>query len=148
MSALSKEDRDFLLRVRDILDRYIDDNQAASVKINETVEVVRAWKAGTAAAPVTYTAGDVRKQNDIPYRCVTTHTHQGEADWDPAHASSLWAAYHGTSPETARPFVAPTGAHDQYLTGEYVVYTDGKTYKCKQNTVYSPADFPQAWEEI
>ena len=148
MSALSKEDKEFLLRVRDILDKYINDNQTDPAKINETVEAIRTWEAGTAASPVMYTAGDVRKQNDIPYRCAMTHTHHGEADWDPAHAPSLWAAYHGTSPETARPWTAPTGAHDQYLAGEYIIYTNGNTYKCKMNTIYSPTDYAQAWEVV
>lgn len=33
-----------------------------------------------------------------------------------------------------------------YHSGEYMVYTDGKTYKCVQNTNFSPDDYPSAWE--
>lgn len=53
---------------------------------------------------------------------------------------------HGTSPETARPFVPVQGAHDMYHTGEYAVWTDGKIYHCKSDTNFSPEDYPQAWE--
>ena len=53
---------------------------------------------------------------------------------------------HGTSPATARPFVQPTGAHDMYHAGEYMIWTDGKTCRCKSDTAYSPADYAAAWE--
>lgn len=56
--------------------------------------------------------------------------------------------YHGTTPESARPWIAPTGAHDMYKAGEYTIWTDDKTYKAKMDTAYSPADYPQAWEEV
>ena len=44
------------------------------------------------------------------------------------------------------PWVAPTGAHDMYLTGDYMVWTDGTVYLCKENTAYSPEDYAAAWE--
>lgn len=55
---------------------------------------------------------------------------------------------HGTSVETARKFVPVQGAHDMYKTGEYMIYTDGKVYKCIENTNFSPEDYPRAWEEV
>ena len=48
--------------------------------------------------------------------------------------------------ETARPFVPVQGAHDMYRTGEYMIFTDGKVYRCKQDTNFSPTDYAQAWE--
>ena len=30
--------------------------------------------------------------------------------------------------------------------GEYMVYTDGTTYKCLSDTVYTPEEYAQAWE--
>lgn len=54
---------------------------------------------------------------------------------------------HGKTPETARPFVPVQGAHDMYRTGEYMVYTDGKIYRCTSDTNFRPEDYPQAWEE-
>ena len=47
---------------------------------------------------------------------------------------------------TARPWVAPQGAHDMYRAGEYMVFTDGKVYRCLSDTNFSPTDYPQAWE--
>ena len=59
---------------------------------------------------------------------------------------TFWRPLHGTSLETARPFVPVQGAHDMYRVGEYMIYTDGKTYRCKQDTNFSPEDYAQAWE--
>lgn len=47
----------------------------------------------------------------------------------------------------ALPWTAPTGAHDMYKTGEYMIY-DGKIYLCKSDTAYSPSDYAAAWEEV
>lgn len=33
-----------------------------------------------------------------------------------------------------------------YRAGEYMVWTDGKVYRCKEDTNFSPEDYPQAWE--
>lgn len=55
---------------------------------------------------------------------------------------------HGKSVSTARPFVAVQGAYDLYKAGEYMVYTDGKIYKCKQDTNFSPDDYKDAWEVV
>lgn len=64
--------------------------------------------------------------------------------------NSAWYTFnrplHGKSPETARPFVPVQGAHDMYRAGEYMIYTDGLTYCCKQDTNFSPEEYPQAWE--
>ena len=63
-----------------------------------------------------------------------------------AKGQTCWSSLPGETPETARPWVAPQGAHDMYKAGEYMVYTDGKTYKCLSDTNFSPEDYPQAWE--
>lgn len=55
---------------------------------------------------------------------------------------------HGKTKETARPFVPVQGAHDIYHTGEYMIFTDGKVYRCKQDTNFSPTDYAQAWEVV
>ena len=68
--------------------------------------------------------------------------------WAPGVAHSLWAPYHATSAKWALPYVAPTGAHDAYQADEYMRWTNGGLYLCKQdNTVWSPAgELPEAWE--
>ena len=35
-----------------------------------------------------------------------------------------------------------------YHAGEYMVYTDGNTYECVSDTVYSPDEYAQAWRVI
>lgn len=61
---------------------------------------------------------------------------------------NFFRVLHGRTPSTARPFVPVQGAHDMYRTGEYMVYTDGKIYKCKQDTNFSPDDYKAAWEVV
>nr|DAY05799.1 MAG TPA: Chitin oligosaccharide deacetylase [Caudoviricetes sp.] len=98
--------------------------------------------------PDNYTVGDVRVHGGQPWRCCQAHdgTDQGDT-WAPGVAHSLWAPYHATSAKWALPYVAPTGAHDAYQADEYMRWTNGGLYLCKQdNTVWSPAELPEAWE--
>src|SRR5699024_8372207 len=71
-------------------------------------------------------------------------------DINPDNAAwyTFWRPLHGKTPETARPFVPVQGAHDMYRVGEYMIYTDGITYKCVRDTNFSPTDYPQAWEAV
>ena len=34
------------------------------------------------------------------------------------------------------------------MQGEYMIWTDGAAYCCLTDTVYSPADYPSAWEKV
>ena len=100
-------------------------------------------------APGTYKVGDVRNYAGQTWRCCQDHDSTQTTDWTPAAAPSLWAVYHAADPAHARPWVAPTGAHDAYQAGEVMVWTDGKTYLCKQDsTVHDPATLPAAWEVL
>lgn len=55
---------------------------------------------------------------------------------------------HGKSPETACPWVKPeNGTTDMYRSGEYMIFTDGFTYKANQDTNFSPDEYPQAWDK-
>ena len=64
--------------------------------------------------------------------------------------NSAWYTFnrplHGKSPATARPFVPVQGSHDMYRANEYMIWTDGLIYRCKQDTNFSPADYAAAWE--
>ena len=115
--------------------------------VNESLILVKAWESGTMENPIFYEINDLRMENNIPYKCIQAHTHHGESGWNPSSAPSLWTEYHGTSPETARQWKQPTGAHDQYLAGEYMQY-NGQVYKCLTDTVYSPEEYGQAWEVV
>ena len=60
---------------------------------------------------------------------------------------TFWIPFHGTTPETAQDWIAPSGAHDQYEAGEYMKW-NGQTYKCLSPTVYTPEEYAQAWEVV
>lgn len=125
--------------------------QAKEATANEVIDLgplLEPWKAGTAESPIDYALGDVRTYNNQPWKCVQVHTHHGESGWEPGVAASLWANYHATDATHALPWVQPTGAHDMYKTNEYMIYTDGKIYKCLSNTNFSPTEYSQAWEVV
>ena len=45
-------------------------------------------------------------------------------------------------------YVAPSGAHDAYNTGDKITY-NGKKYICKMDgCVWNPDTYPQGWEEV
>lgn len=71
---------------------------------------------------------------------------------DIAPGQSAWFTfnipYHGTTSETAMPFVPGQPAHAIYHSGEYMLFTDGIIYKCKLDTTYSPTEQPDAWEAV
>ena len=138
---INPELESYLKKVRSALDKHIINISSDTKEINECTELLRKWKPGS------YAVGDVRVYEGIPYKCIQAHNSTGNETWNPSVAS-LWIQYHGTSAETARPWVAPTGAHDMYLAGEYMIWTDGSTYKCLSNTNFSPADYALAWEKI
>ena len=128
--------------MRRALDGYVAKIVDNPAEINANPAALRVWK------PEAYAAGDVRSYARIPYRCVQAHDSTANADWTPDTAPALWMQYHGTTIETARPWVEPTGAHDMYRDGEFMVWTDGAVYRCVSDTAYSPADYPAAWEAV
>lgn len=95
-----------------------------------------------------YKAGDVRTdpKTGCPYECIQAHDSTVNTDWD-ITVRTLWKPWHSKSLEYALPWEAPTGAHDMYKQGEYMIYTDKNIYKCIQDTNFSPTDYPQAWEK-
>lgn len=93
-----------------------------------------------------YEVGYVVTYDGQPYRCVQAHDSTGNPGWTPTEARSLWANYHAQSAEMALPWAAPTGGHDAYRMGEWMIWTDGAVYRCKvDNTVHGPDALPGAW---
>lgn len=116
---------------------------APSMRSDEVIQcraLAEEWSQGA------YQVDDVRSIGGVPFRCLQAHDSTDNPDWKPAQAPSLWAAYHGTTPETALPWIAPTGAHDIYKTGECMVWTDGKIMRAAQDTNFSPDEYPAGWE--
>ena len=95
-----------------------------------------------------YQVGDIRNANGQTWECFQAHDNAIYPDINPDNSAwyTFWRPLHGKSPETARPYTPVQGAHDMYHAGEYMIYTDGKTYRCTQDTAYSPEDYAQAWE--
>lgn len=95
-----------------------------------------------------HVAGDVFCVGGEPWECFQNYDNAVYPDIKPGN--SAWYTFnrpfHGTSRETARTFVQPTGAHDIYKAGEWCVF-GGAYKKAKQDTAYSPADYPQAWDD-
>ena len=100
------------------------------------------WTAGS------YAAGDIRNAGGQTWECFQVHDNATYPDITPDNAAwfTFWRPLHGTSPETARPYVPVQGVHDMYRAGEYTIWTDGLTYKCLSDTNYSPEEYAQAWE--
>lgn len=98
-----------------------------------------------------YSVGDIRNYAGQTWECWTAHDNSVYPDITPENPqtwANFWRPLHGTSIETARPWVKPqAGTTDMYHAGEYMVWTDDRIYKCKEDTVYSPEEYAQAWEE-
>lgn len=139
---MTEEQKKKLFEMRKALDNFVIKIVDSTQEINENVNALRIWKAGS------YIVGDVRLYNNIPYKCVQAHDSTKNVDWTPEATPALWMQYHGTSEETARNWIAPTGAQDMYKTGEYMVWTDGSLYKCLNDTAYSPVDYAASWEKV
>lgn len=102
----------------------------------------REWVAGA------YSPADIRNANGQTWECYQAHDNAVYPDIHPDNAAwfTFWRPLHGTSPETARPFVHPTHSMDIYRKGEYMIWTDGTLMRCKEDTAYSPDEYAAAWE--
>ena len=138
--ALTNEQRSRAERIRAAMDAAVPKIRDDAATVNEAAELLRIWQPGP------FAAGDVRLYAGAPYKCVQAHDATANPGWTPDAVPALWMQYHGTSAETARAWVQPTGAHDIYRAGEYMIWTDGKVYRCLSDTAYSPGEYAQAWE--
>lgn len=82
-----------------------------------------------------------------PYECMTAYDGAVQQDWT-IDNRTLWKPWHSRSAEYALPWEQPTGSHDMYKEGEYMIWTDDKTYRCKSDTNFSPEEYAQAWEAV
>lgn len=104
------------------------------------------WTAGA------HTVGEIYNADGQTWECYQAYDNAIYPDIAPGRPA--WYTFnrplHGTSPETARPWVAPMGAHDIYRSGECMIWTDGSTYRCiaANGTNFSPADYAAAWEIV
>lgn len=93
-----------------------------------------------------HVTGDVFCVGGEPWECFQNYDNAVYPDIKPGN--SAWYTFnrpfHGTSRETARNFVHPTGAHDIYKKGEWAVQ-GGKFTECLSDTSYSLEEYSAAW---
>ena len=119
----------------------------------ETDEIIRVSALYPDWQPGNHTVGEIFKahygETYQPWTCFQAYNNDVYPDIYPD--SSSWRTfnrpYHGTTRETAQKWIAPSGAHDMYKTGEYMIWQDGTIKRCKQDTNFSPDEYAQAWEE-
>lgn len=94
-------------------------------------------------------AGEVATSpvSGYPYECMTAYDGAAQQNWT-IDNRTLWKPWHSRSKEWALPWEQPTGAHDMYKSGEYMIWTDGNTYQCTQDTNFSPDEYSQAWDNV
>ena len=101
------------------------------------------WAAGA------HSMGDIYTARGQVWECIQGYDNAVYPDIVPG--GTAWGTFHrplhATSPDTARPWVQPTGAHDIYKAGEYMTL-DGVLYKCLQDTAHSPTEYADAWEAV
>lgn len=116
---------------------------------DDTITVAALYDDWTEGA---YQVGDIRLAwyggAHQPWKCRQEHDTATYPDITPDGTAwrTFWIPFHGTTPETAQDWIAPTMAEDIYKAGEYMVYQD-KTYKCLTDTNFSPEEQADAWEE-
>ena len=85
-------------------------------------------------------------ETGYPKECILAYDGTVQQDWT-IDTSTRWKPWHSRKKEYALPWEAPTGAHDIYKSGEYMIWTDGSIKKCVQDTNFSPTEYAQAWED-
>lgn len=126
---------------RNAIDIAVNSASSDDDKIKISV-LCKTWQPGS------YEVGDTYNADGQTWECYQAYDNNTYPDIKPGN--SAWYTFnrplHGTSPETARSFVHPTGAHDIYMAGEYMIFSS-KLYLCKENTAYSPEEYAAAWED-
>lgn len=104
-------------------------------------------QAGTIEAP---TSGDEWAPG-VMYKRGDTVTHDG-AVWVSTCTPNVWepgeSGWHQQTADGVLEWVAPTGAHDVYRTGQVVRYRD-RLYRAKlDNIAHSPDEYPAGWDQV
>ena len=85
-------------------------------------------------------------ETGYPKECILAYDGTVQQDWT-IGTPTCWKPWHSRKKEYALPWEQPTGAHDMYKAGEYMIWTDGSIKKCVQDTNFNPVEYPQAWED-
>lgn len=148
ISATQKERCAEIRRLFDELlaDMSLTDEAAfnlSAAKINDKYVAIRVYRPDK-----DYARGDmvIDPADGVPYWAMHSHGPSTGQVWQPSMSPTMWTHCHGTSPETARPFIAE--GHNPYMAGHYC--TEGEiTARCnRDNVVHAPSVLPDAWEVI
>ena len=116
---------------------------AAAFVINGKAAAIRTW-----IPDRDYVRGDlaIDPEDGAPYWAMHDHGKTSGHICQPGESPTMWAHCHGTTAQTARPFLAES--YNPYQTGHYCT-ADGAVWRCKyDNVVYSPKDWAMAWERV
>lgn len=134
---------------------YVSRLALAGQTVNDDDQRIRASGLYEDWQPGSYAVCDIRNTRkedgatEQTWECYQAHDNATHSDINPGNPTAwftFWRPLHGKTRETARPWVKPTHSKDIYFSGEYMIWTDGLTYRCKQDTNFSPADYAAAWE--
>lgn len=97
---------------------------------------------------IQHTAGkaETHPETGYPWECMTSYDGSVQQDWT-IDNRTLWKPWHSRKKEYALPWEQPTGAHDMYKSGEYMIWTGGTVKKCLRDTNFSPDEYPADWED-
>lgn len=134
--------------VLEALVRYSQNNLAKEALLTEDktliiscAKLLKEWQPGK------YELGDIRTDGKTPYECILSHDSIENPDWD-ISVRTLWKPYHSRKLQWALPWQQPSGSYDIYTAGEYMIWKDGNTYLCKEDTSFNPEEYTFAWEKV
>lgn len=120
----------------------------SSMGADDTITVAALYNEWTEGS---YKVGDIRlawyNGSHQPWKCRQEHDTTTYPDITPDGSAwrTFWIPFHGTTPETAQDWIAPSGAHDAYSAGDIVNY-NGMLYQSTINgNVWSPDVYPAGW---
>lgn len=96
--------------------------------------------------------GEIYNAAGQTWECFQAYDNAEHPDVTPEHPET-WHTFnrplHGTTPDTARPWVQPQyGTTDIYHAGEYMIWTDGNVWRCRRDTNFSPEESPGDWGAV
>jgi hypothetical protein len=137
-AIFAEEQKEIAARTR--LERMMVARVAAGGNDDDVISLTPLFAAWDNATD--YREGDIVRHNGEPY-CAIRAVPSG-LNWSPSAAPSEWASYHGRTRATALTWRQPTGAHDMYRAGEWMIW-QGSYYECIADTAYSPGEYAGAW---
>lgn len=116
---------------------------SSAAEINENAAAFRVW-----LAERDYARGDVTIDPDdnCPYWAMHNHGPSYGQIHQPSKSPTVWTHCHGTTPETAREFIAE--GHNPYHAGHYCRENSVIAMCNTDNTVHPPSVLPQAWDIV